>query len=48
MTSEGLLNRFEILAALFSYLDLMRKEGMPAFLAPQLGMLSELLWRFQV
>ncbi|CAM9610251.1 unnamed protein product [Scytosiphon promiscuus] len=47
MTSEGLANRFEILAALFSYLDLMRKKGMPSFFASELQAMSDLRWRFQ-
>ncbi|CAM9421779.1 unnamed protein product, partial [Hapterophycus canaliculatus] len=48
MTSEGLTKRFDILAALFSYLDLMRKKGMPSFLASERQTMSDLRWRFQV
>lgn len=48
MTPEGLQKRFKILTALFSYLELMRKEGVPQFLAPELRRMSDLSWRFQV
>lgn len=48
MTPEGLVRRFDILAAVFSYLDLMRQEGVPSFLASELGVMLELGWRFQV
>ncbi|CAM9687028.1 unnamed protein product [Hapterophycus canaliculatus] len=48
MTPEGLVKRFDILAALFSYLDLMRKKGMPSFLASELQTMSDLHWCFQV
>ncbi|CAM9610322.1 unnamed protein product [Scytosiphon promiscuus] len=47
MTPEGLKNRFEILAALFSYLGLMRKNSIPHFLASELRAMSDLRWRFQ-
>lgn len=48
MTPEGLKNRYKILTAVFSYLELMRKEGVPQFLAPELRLMSDLSWRFQV
>ncbi|CAM9359574.1 unnamed protein product, partial [Laminaria digitata] len=47
LTPEGLRNRFKVLTALFSYLELIRKQGVPAYLAPELQALSELGWRFQ-
>ncbi|CAN0276518.1 unnamed protein product, partial [Scytosiphon promiscuus] len=47
MTPEGLNNRFEILAALFSYLGLMRTNSIPNFLASELRAMSDLRWRFQ-
>ena len=47
LTPEGLRNRFKVLTALFSYLDLIRKQGVPAYLAPELQALSDLGWRFQ-
>ena len=47
LTPEGLRNRFKVLTTVFSYLDLIRKQGMPSYLAPELQALSELGWRFQ-
>lgn len=48
LTPEGLLNRYRILTAIFSYLDLMQKEGIPRSLPPELRVMSDLGWRFQV
>ncbi len=48
MTPEGLANRFKVLTALFSYLELIRKEGIPSYLPDELRALSDLGWRFQV
>ena len=47
LTPEGLANRSKVLTALFSYLDLIRREGPPPFLASELQALSDLGWRFQ-
>ncbi|CAN0120298.1 unnamed protein product [Ectocarpus sp. 6 AP-2014] len=47
LTPEGLLNRFHVLTAIFSYLDLMQKEGIPQSLAPELLVMSDLGWQFQ-
>ncbi|CAM9877673.1 unnamed protein product [Pylaiella littoralis] len=47
ITPEGLQNRFKIMTTVFSYLELMRKEGVPEFLAPELRLMSDLSWRFQ-
>lgn len=47
LTPEGLANRFKVLTALFSYLDLIRKEGVPGFLYPEQKALSDLGWRYQ-
>ncbi|CAN0269727.1 unnamed protein product [Ectocarpus sp. 12 AP-2014] len=48
LTPEGLSNRFKVLTALFSYVDLIRKKGVPSYLASELKDLSDLGWRFQV
>lgn len=48
MTSEGLVKRFDMLSALFSYLDLMRKKGVPGFVASECRAIADLRWRFQV
>lgn len=47
LTPEGLANRFDVVAALFSYLNLVREQGVPAFLYPEQRALSDLGWRFQ-
>ena len=47
LTPEGLRNRFKVLTALFSYLDIIRKQGVPTHLALELQSLSDLGWRFQ-
>eukprot|EP00752_Nemacystus_decipiens_P006180 g5577.t1 len=47
VTPEGLANRFKVLTALFSYLDLIRKKGIPSYLPGELSALSDLGWRFQ-
>lgn len=48
VTPEGLANRFKVLTALFSYLELIRKKGIPSYLPAELSDLSDLGWRFQV
>ncbi|CAM9553710.1 unnamed protein product [Scytosiphon promiscuus] len=47
LTPEGLTNRFKVLSALFSYLDLIRKKGVPSYLASELRDLADIGWRFQ-
>lgn len=47
LTPEGLSNRFKVVTAIFSYLDLMRKEGLPRYLYPEQRALADLGWRFQ-
>lgn len=47
LTPEGLANRFNVLSALFGYLELIRKDGIPPHLASELQALSDLGWRFQ-
>lgn len=47
LTPEGLANRFKVITALFSYIDLIRKRGVPRFLPSELAALSDLGWRFQ-
>lgn len=48
VTPEGLANRFKVLTALFSYIELIRKKGIPDYLPAELSALSDLGWRFQV
>ncbi|CAM9761157.1 unnamed protein product [Pylaiella littoralis] len=47
LTPEGFSNRFKVLTALFSYLNLIRKKGIPSYLPSELRDLSDLGWRFQ-
>ncbi|CAM9514752.1 unnamed protein product, partial [Hapterophycus canaliculatus] len=47
LTPEGLANRFKVLSALFSYLALIRKQGVPSYLASELRDLADIGWRFQ-
>lgn len=48
LTREGLANRYKVLSALFSYLALIRKQGIPSYLASELRDLADIGWRFQV
>lgn len=47
LTPEGLTKRFKVISAVFSYLDLIRRSGLPSFLPSEIQTLSDLDWRFQ-
>ncbi|CAM9240500.1 unnamed protein product, partial [Discosporangium mesarthrocarpum] len=46
LTPEGLKNRYSVIAAIFSYLRLVRDKGIPSFLYKELPAIADLGWRF--
>jgi len=47
LTIEGFKRRDEVVASIFSYLDLVRREGIPSYVLREVEDLSQVFWRFK-
>jgi secreted Zn-dependent insulinase-like peptidase len=47
LTPKGLARRDDVIAYVFSYLDLIREQGVPAYVIAEVTQLAELFWNYK-